>query len=215
MSTRLSQGPDSSSSGNARETSASEQTEAEKRLALQGVITALWKEAYLGLCRVWGHTGPTHATRLLELYAGAGMSARLLLCKGKNTSAINQDLGLLGVALEQSQLQGLILYKGLPTSWLESVIEILEAYKRQVASLNELYGILRKLQVGFRQPTLEDENRVLEQFSPAAENLAKRLLHLDARMKILRSELFDWDWGYEAGSNRYERLWLMENQVFD
>lgn len=214
MSTRLSQGLDLDTYGDAGDTSAPDQSEAEERVALQYMITTLWKEAYLGLCRVWNRRGPTHATRLLELYAGAGMSVRLLLRKGNNTPAIHQGLGLLGIALEENELQGLVLYKGLPTSWLKSVIEILEAYKREIASLNELYGILRRLQVGFRQPTLEDEDMVLGQFSPAAENLAKRLLHLNARMKILRSELVDWDWQYDAGNNYHARLWLIENEVF-
>ncbi|KAJ5527836.1 hypothetical protein N7513_011995 [Penicillium frequentans] len=209
MSTRLSQGLGSSGSG---ETSAPEQTEAEKRFALQCMIAALWKEAYLGLFRLRNNQGPLHATRLLELYAGAGMSVRLLLRKGKNTSAIHQDLGLLGVALDQNQLWRLELYEGLPTSWLESVVEMLEAYKREAESLTELYGILRKLQVGFRQPTLEDEDLVLEQYSPAAENLAKRLLHLDAKMKILQSELSDWHW--EKHGQRSVKLWRVENEVF-
>lgn len=214
MSTSLSQGLGSSGSNDAGEKSAPEQTEAETRSALQYMIAALWKEAYLGLYRFRDNQGPTHATRLLELYAGAGMSVRLLLLKGKNTSTIHHDLGLLGIALEQINLRGLILHKRLPISWLKTVVEILEAYEREVVSLKELYGILRNLQVGFRQPTLEDENRVLEQYSPVAENLAKRLLHLNARMKFLQSELDDWTWEHDDRYNLHERIWYIENEAF-
>lgn len=204
---------DSTASVDAGESSTPEEDEPTNRyIELLYRVPILWKEAYLGLCRIRNNRGPTHVSRLLELYAGAGMSAHLLLHNGKNTSAIHHDLGLLGIALEQNELQSLVLYHGLPDSLLESVIKILEAYKREADNLTELYGILWNLQIDLREPTLKDEILVREQFSPAAESLARRLLHLDAKLKILQSEMSDWNWEERGG--RPGDFWYIEQDAF-
>jgi 2-oxo-4-hydroxy-4-carboxy--5-ureidoimidazoline (OHCU) decarboxylase len=63
---------------------------------------------------------------------------------------------------------------------LDNVIQLLCAYKNDIHSMREIYELLRGLQVGFRAPTEADENAVLQQYPPLADNLARRFLHLDA-----------------------------------
>ena len=43
--------------------------------------------------------------------------------------------------------------------------------------------------MGFRTPTENDEQAVLEQFVPSANQFSRRLLHLDARLNVLVSDL--------------------------
>ncbi|GFF50148.1 hypothetical protein IFM51744_07262, partial [Aspergillus udagawae] len=69
--------------------------------------------------------------------------------------------------------------------WLDidsfnSVIRLLCAYKNDIHNMSEIYELLRGLQVGFRAPTEVDENAVLQQYPPLADNLGRQLLHLDA-----------------------------------
>lgn len=67
------------------------------------------------------------------------------------------------------------LFGGLSVESLEAVIELLEAYAKEIAGVDALYQLLRELQVGFRTPRKEDEKAVLKQFDPVTDDFARRL----------------------------------------
>lgn len=186
--------------------------------ALQDKIIALWKVVWQGLYQIHDRDGPFHATRLKEHYFAAGMSALHLIESDDNRSALRRNcphgvLGLLGQALSQSGPKQLRLFHGLSVSSLESVVTLLEAYESQIPAMNEIYTVLRKLEVGFRTPTTEDEQAVKEQFLPLADALAKHLLHLDARLDVLVSKLADENWE-RHGDSLEHRSWLVYDKVF-
>ncbi|KAJ5578417.1 uncharacterized protein N7459_007381 [Penicillium hispanicum] len=193
-----------------------------RRQELQEKIFNSWKEVFLGLYQVHGRSsrGPQHYTRLYELFLGAGMSTYVLQDEEranragkeerfyKRTGGSGNPLGLLGLALQREGARKLGLYDNLPLNMLESVIEILDAYKKEAGKLNELYDLLRSLQVGFRAPTEEDENAVLQQFFPLADQLGRRLLHLDAKLDLLQSEMDDLVWEEDSFVTSLIKKWL-------
>jgi hypothetical protein len=81
--------------------------------------------------------------------------------------------------------QTLKLFDRLDIDSFNSVIRLLCAYKNDIHNMSEIYELLRGLQVGFRAPTEVDENAVLQQYPPLADNLGRQLLHLDAEVEGL------------------------------
>lgn len=185
--------------------------------ALQTQIVTLWKEIWEGLYQFHGREGPYHLDRLKELYFAAGMSASHIdkLPDGglEQMNYSHGVLGLLGLALSRQDLRQLQLFDGLSISSLESVITLLEAYKRQIPAINEIYALLRSLGVGFRTPTPDDEKAVEQQYLPLADALAKQLLHLNARLAVLVSELRDENWE-KHGDSQLRNGWLVSRRAF-
>ena len=186
--------------------------------ALQDKIIALWKVVWQALYQLHDQNGPFHAERLKEHYVAAGMSALYRSESDDDGRAPRRHrshgvLGLLGFALSRLGPKQLRLYDGLSVGSLESVVTLLEAYASQIPALNEIYTVLRKLEVGFRTPTAEDEQAVKEQFPPLANVLAKHLLHLDARLAVLVSKLSDENWEIHGNSLEH-RGWLVYDKVF-
>lgn len=79
--------------------------------------------------------------------------------------------------------------------------------------MNGIYELLRGLQVGFQAPTVVDKKAVLQQYPPLADNLAQRLLHLDAKLNVLVSKLQDQMWA-KHGHYSQKEGWFVENKVF-
>lgn len=190
---------------------ASKSSEETREKKLENKIFALYHSVFLGIYRVNHASGPSHLNRLVELFVGAGMSSFVhrpeeLLQKpdgtfgdryhreGHSTLANVRVLQPLCTALTHVGPRNLKLFDGLGVASLEAVIELLEAYDREIASVGALYQILRGLQVGYRMPTEDDEKAVLDQFVPVADQLARRILHLDARLDVLVSRLGDEFW---------------------
>jgi hypothetical protein len=164
--------------------------------------------------------------RLAELFVGAGMSSFVNKPEEKfNDHYSNRgrkcklaDIRVLqplraALASGNGGLRSLKLFDGLSVASLEAVIELLQAYVKEIASLNALFQLLRGLQVGFRMPTEDDEKAVLEQFVPAADQFARRILHLDARLDVLVSELEDEFWN-EYGPAEGRDGWLVHDVLF-
>jgi hypothetical protein len=122
-------------------------------------------------------------------------------------------LGLLGVPLSQQGPRELRLFDGLSISSLESVVTLLEAYRGQIPVMDEIYVTLRKLEVGFRTPTKDDEKAVEQQYLPLADALAKYLLHLDALLATLVSKLSDENWKIHGASQEHNG-WLVYDRVY-
>ena len=186
--------------------------------ALQDKIVTLWKVVWQDLYQLHDRDGPFHAARLKEHYLAAGMSALHLVESDDDRSALRRNrphgvLGLLGLALSQLGPKQLRLFDGLSVGSLEPVVTLLEAYESQIPAMNEIYTVLRKLEVGFRTPTTADEQAAKEQFLPLADALAKHLFHLDARLAVLVSKLTDESWE-RLGDSLEHRSWLVYDKVY-
>ena len=151
---------------------------------------ALWKKVWLGLYQVRDCTGPYHHERIEALYHGAGLTRSYRL--GELQQVLNRPF------FEYSRnhgMGGLKLYEGdgLSPRTLEAIIELLEAYEREIPNLHKIYAILRDGQIGLGQyecvtvRTHQTQRRYLE----IAEPLEKRLRHFDARMDVLMVEAYD------------------------
>lgn len=195
-----------------------------KKKNLQAKIFSLYRIAWLGIYQIHDEHGRDHVTRLAELFIGAGMSSYVDKSEqefndrhGNNprryTGAESRFLNPLGLALQKNGLKSLKLFEGISIASLEAVIELLEAYVKEVTAVNDLYQLLRELQVGFRTPTEGDEQAVLERFIPVANQFAKRLLHLDARLKVLVSDMEDEFWN-EYGAVQDREGWVVHNALF-
>jgi hypothetical protein len=191
---------------------------------LEAKILSLYRIAWLGIYQVHDEHGPDHATRLAELFMGAGMSSYVDKSEeefnnrhGNNprtyTGAESRVLNPLFMALRKNGLKNLKLFEGISVTSLEAVIELLEAYMKEATAVNGLYYLLRELQVGLRIPTEDDEQAVLEQFIPVANQSAKRLLHLDARLKVLVSDMEDEFWN-EYGAVQGREGWFVHYALF-
>lgn len=88
------------------------------------------------------------------------------------------------------------MYENLSMKTLKAVIEILEAYEREISSLEKVYAILRGAQLDLYQ---EDGfggfsaqiQQTQRQYLGIAEPMEKRLLHYDARMDVLIMDIYD------------------------
>jgi hypothetical protein len=131
----------------------------------------------------------------------------------RRDSRNSQVLEPLGTALLREDFQSLKLFDGLCVASLEAVIELLKAYATEIAGMNAMYRLLRGLQVGFRAPTEDDEQAVLKEFVPMANQFARRLLHLDARLAVLVSDLEDEFWN-EYGAVQGRDGWRIYDVLF-
>lgn len=179
-----------------------ETIEERQRQELLSQIVDLWRKVWFGLYQVKESDRVYHVDRLRKLYLGAGMSTHVVheeddsLSEVETTSSTTVGLGLLQRALSQSSifrngLASLTLYDGLSLGTLQSVIELLRAYEREIEPLGQVYSLLRQLQIGIRSPTFEDEQKVLRDFPPLAVPIAKKLLHYDARLGVLSMDMED------------------------
>ena len=198
--------------------SEAEQKEEGERREMHNHIFLLWEEVWLGLYQLHDRQGPYHVDRLRLHYAAAGMSSYLVRQTetqktDKSMTTTSGVLGLLGYALSRQGPRGLRLYEGLSFSSLEAVIEILQAYRKEIAGLEVVYCVLKGLQVSFRAPTESDEGAVLERYPPVSDALGRRLLHLDARLKVLESELEDETWDKRPAHSGVHG-WYVEHKVF-
>ncbi|OKL59746.1 hypothetical protein UA08_04923 [Talaromyces atroroseus] len=184
---------------------------------LQTQVSNLWRIVWLGLYQLHDNHGPYHVDRLVQLYFGAGMAVYDILDKVgdsyERSKSHKGPLGLLGYALSNRAISNLRLYEGLSIDTLKSVIQLLEAYKHEIASLGEVYELLRSLQVGLRTPTSNDEKAVLEHYPPLADQLARRLVHLDARLDVLMAELED-EHMESFGDSPQRNGWLVRDMVY-
>ncbi|KAJ5984641.1 hypothetical protein N7481_006740 [Penicillium waksmanii] len=186
-------------------------------------ILSLYQAAWLGIYQAHDKVGRSHASRLAELFYGAGMSSYVDKDEQepsdlhRNTrgrwKAETRVLDPLWTALSKEGLSSLKLFEGLSVASLESVIELVEAYVKEVASVNALYKLLRDLQVGFRTPTEDDEQTVLKKFVPALNDFARRLRHLDARLNVLVTDLEEEFWN-KHGAVKGREGWRVHDVLF-
>jgi len=203
-----------------------ETIEERQRQELLTHIVDLWKKVWFGLYQVKESDSSRaiyHVERLRKLYLGAGMSARAVIEENNSlseteTNSSTAGLGLLNRALSpryifrDNGLPSLILYDGLSLRTLRSVIELLEAYEREIESLAPVYSLLHQLQIETRLPTPEDEQKVLRDFPPLADPIAKKLLHYDARLGVLNMGIED-EASAITGDSTARDGWLVIDRV--
>lgn len=195
-----------------------------KEKELETKICALYRTIWLGIYQVNQTRGRYHIHRLTELYLGAGMSSYIDKteinpndgyrdAKGRGEIGDTHYLGYLRAALTMQALRNLKLFNGISVASLEAVLELLEVYANEIPNVKNMYHYLRGIQVGFRTPTEDDEQVVLENFIPMANQFARRLLHLDARLKVLVSDLEDEFWD-KYGAVQGRDMSLVYDMVF-
>ena len=190
----------SSSSGTAQKTppnkfdeeATNEPTLDQQREDLRQKIISLWKTVWDGLYQTHSGKGSYRISELQTLCAGAGMSSY----DGKSC-----PLSALDSALSTSYswhhgrssggLENLKLYDELSLETLNSVLEVLKAFEKEIEPLREVYAVLRSLQVGLREPTEDDQQKVMKEVRPLAEPLGKRLKHYHARLGVLGMDMWD------------------------
>jgi hypothetical protein len=180
-------------------------------------IVDLSKKVWFGLYQVKDSDRTYHVDRLRKLYLGAGMSRIGIEENDSLPNSSTAGLGLLEQTLSTAifrgrGLAGLTLYDGLSLGTLRSVIELLEAYEREIEPFGQVYSLLRQLQIETRLPTPEDEQKVLTDFPPQADPIAKRLLHYDARLDVLGIDIEDEASAIHGDSTAREG-WLVIDRV--
>ncbi|KAJ6127384.1 hypothetical protein N7523_002996 [Penicillium sp. IBT 18751x] len=193
---------------------------------LESKIFSLYRQVWLGIFQVNDKHGPSHMKRLAELFTSAGMSSYInrrgdnpedhynsgrRRCKPMDTPLLRP----LHAALMSGSggLGSLRLFDGPSVASLEAVIELLKAYVKEIESMKALYHLPRGLQVGLRMPTEDDEKAVLEQFIPAANQFARQVLHLEARVDLLVSNLEDEFWK-KHGPIKGRNGWSVHDVLF-
>lgn len=134
--------------------------------------------------------GPYHYERIEALYLGAGLTRTYRVGELK---VLNRQF------IEYSRNHGILglkLYKDLSFQKLQSVVEILEAYEKEIPNLEKLYTILREGQLAlYEEDGFGGYNAQVHQtqrkYLSIAEPLEKRLLHYDARMDVLNMDMHD------------------------
>lgn len=160
------------------------------RIELETRILRLWKKVWLGLYQIDDAQGPYHYERIEALYLGAGLTKAYrvgeLRVLNRHFSEYSQNNGI----------AGLKLYDNLSVKTLRTVVEVLEAYEREIANLERIYSILRCAQLelnqedgfgGYTAHIYQTQRRYLG----VAEPMEKRLLHYDARMDVLIMDVYD------------------------
>ncbi|RMJ26768.1 hypothetical protein PHISP_02368 [Aspergillus sp. HF37] len=160
------------------------------RKDLESRILHLWKRVWLGLYQVENAQGPYHYERIEALYLGAGLTKTYrmgeLKVLNRHFSEYSRNTGI----------AGLKLYENLSIKTLRAIIEVLEAYEREIPNLERIYTILRSAQLelyqedgfgGYTGQIYQTQRRYLS----VAEPLEKRLLHYDARMDVLAWDIYD------------------------
>ncbi|KAK2761213.1 hypothetical protein FQN54_001734 [Arachnomyces sp. PD_36] len=170
-----------------------EAIEDRERKDLENQIVERWTKVWFGLYQVSDRNGPYHINQIRRLYYGAGMAGYILKQQTPKKGARN--LGLLELAISNSNydadspvggIQNLKLFDNLSIQTLKSTLDLLAAYEKEIEPLQEIYTLLRSLQVDLsRTPTQEDEQEVLTRYPPLADPIAERIIHYNSRLAVL------------------------------
>lgn len=189
-----------------------EATEDRERKELEDQIKDKWATVWFGLYQVRDQHGPYHVDQVRKLYAGAGM-AGYLAQRELNPERTPHPLGLLGIALSTSSrhyyisdatsdgIQDLKLFDNLSIPTLRLVLDLLAEYEGNIEPFQEVYALLRSLQVdASRVPSSEDERQVITRYPPLAVPIAERILHYNSRLSVLAMDI------EKEAMDKYEKL---------
>ncbi|OKL61150.1 hypothetical protein UA08_03472 [Talaromyces atroroseus] len=183
-----------------------------------GLIKDLWRKVWFGLYQVQDKHGPSHASQIRKLYAGAGM-AELLRSRSNGSGRRLEDmyrlfwgkwemigLGDLSTALcehargsshhnRQPALAQLKIYDGIALDNLQYTVMLLKEYEHQVEAISELYRFLQQHQADDttaedrRQSTVTHQIFLLREFRQRADTIAAALADLDGQTLVLQRDM--------------------------
>jgi hypothetical protein len=172
----------------------------------------LWRKAWFGLYQVQDKDGPSHASQIRKLYAGAGMAE--LLGGGRRLDDMYRlfwgkwemiGLGQLSTALwehargrsRQPVLARLKIYDGIALDNLQYIVMLLREYEHQAEKISGLYRFLQQHQMGNDKTTADDRREstvthqifMLREFRECADTVAAALGELDEQMLALQRDM--------------------------
>lgn len=173
-----------------------EALEDRERKEIEDQIVDKWTKVWFGLYQIRERNGPYHVDQLRKLYLGAGWAGHLAKQELSGEHVSHPLLGLLEIAFSANRhhstdftsegIQSLRLFDNLSIPTLRSTLDLLDAYEREIESFQEIYTLLRSLQVDIsRAPTEEDEQELQTRYPPIADPVAERILHYNSRLAVL------------------------------
>lgn len=165
-------------------------------------IVHLWKKVYLGLYEIEDsdkYRARSHYDRLEALYLGAGLTRSLYL---HGLKVIKYRFSLCG---GNTGVLSLKLFDNLSISTLRSMIEILEAYEKEIVNLVRLETLLRNSQ----RPLFPAEsdpsvatNALRKEYLDIAGPMGKRIEWYDIRMEVLNHDIHNEAMVLDKGRHR-------------
>lgn len=151
-----------------------------------------------------GPSGPRHYDRIRTLCDGAGLTTVRLWQIDRHFWRHNGS--------ENKGVAGLTLYEHLSVSTLESVVELLQSYESEIENLENLYRVLRQEQLGIHSAT--PSSHTYSRYTGVAAPLAKRLSRYDARMDVLKMDIYDEAMALHAADCQLRKGWLVYDKAF-
>lgn len=149
-------------------------------------ITTLWKSTFEALYKSGIKARRYRFDELQALCLGAGASivdtpAPELL--GPLGQALKYDFG------ERHSFHTFRVHKSTSSELKESLKQTLDAFAAEIGQVDLLENLLRERQVPLREPEDSDWEGTLEMIRPIMVSTGRRLLHYDARLRVLQMDM--------------------------
>lgn len=212
----------------------------ELALHFHGQIKQLWRKVWFGLYQVQDKNGPSHASIIRKLYAGAGMAELLGRDKYRPLDDMYRlfwgrwemvGLGNLSTALyewpirqhqhhhhhhlhhEQPILARLKIYDGIALDNLQYMVMLLKEYEHQVDAIAELCSFLQQHQMDSadgEKVTMAHQSFLLREFRRRADAVAAALGDLDDQMLAFQRDMDNEAREIHGGLEEVESMVLRE-----
>lgn len=172
------------------------------RRDLEDRIVHLWRKIYLGLYEIDDsdqYRPRCRYDRLEALYLGAGLTLSVNLGE---LNVIRRRFLLYGAS---SGMLGLKLFDNLSCSTLQSVIQTLEAYEKEIPNLLRLEKLLQKSQLALipakSDPSISTE-ALYKEYLETAKPMGNRIEWYDIRTEVLNHEIHNEAMVLDKGHHR-------------
>lgn len=153
------------------------------RKHLESCIVTEWKLVWLGLYETGDKTHRRHNDQLRALYSGAG----LFNDSQAEIQSLNWDLEDYRF---NSGVAKLKLFNNLSISMLKEVIDLLGDYKEEIRSMDYLYSILEKNQLGWCRVAEPNKATALQkEYIALREQMEGRIMGYNYRMNLLNERI--------------------------
>lgn len=153
-------------------------------------IANLWEFVYRGLYKAHPKLDASRLVLLNALCDGAGATI------GDKSTSGPRLMGSLDKALSfgsrssaHDGIEHLRVHRGNSQEIKDAVIETLEAYSREVESVDEIELALRERQVGFREPVEKDWQDTWADIKDRVESTGNKLIHYHVKVRILQLDI--------------------------
>lgn len=148
-------------------------------------VVQLWKNVWLGLYQAENREIRSHYIRLEALYLGTGLTHTFRLGELHLLNRFFSEWSI------NSGIASLKLFENLSILTLQSVVEILEAYEREIANLDRLFSILRNSQTSLHGTNDRQKAEVEKDFFAVSAPMERRIRQYDIRMNVLNMDICD------------------------